>query len=294
MVEDYLHTWTYSPPNGGGTNGAYTKEERSLLWTPEPETVDGWDIKFILDVDGFFYPSQIITVKESLVIQTTVELPGLINQDISYYQPKKYLGTWQSMTDGGGIEYVFGGIEGSGFLTNETMTLVYYHRLSVAPSQQHYPMGSGKIDQCGFDLEKHTIIKSNPYSEKDGFRPVGDAGLFGTRLPYERSTFEKGFTSIKPAFKRVGLVTSPGSIVSSITHRLQSVKDLTVKPQDSMGTEHCQGDLGSCDLALNEYIKNHPPGQIMKGHLEGPGWIHHVWNQEGCTPRDISFKANEA
>lgn len=178
----------------------------------------------IFDGAPQFYLGSTIHVQEILEIESAIIIgkEHLVDVDFKWFQPKKYIGTYQF--EAGLTSILNEGENGQGFLTNEKHTFIRRSQYTITANPD-VPIAYEQtflVDNCNFEIVEAGVTFGG--AEISIQRPLRNESMFQgkisqTRVPLSDAQYNQFFNTI-------GLYYNPGCTLTSLTHRVQVINSI--------------------------------------------------------------------
>lgn len=183
-------------------------------------------IQFSQIFDGApqFYTGSVINVQEILEIETSI-IPAqarLVDVDLRWFQPKRYIGTYQFEA---GLTSILNEQElGQGFLTNELHTFIRRSTYTIV-ADPDVPIAAEQVftvSNCNFEtVEASASVGGATISIQ---KPLRNDNMFQGRMSQSRAPLTDG--NYNQFFRTIGLYINPGCIPVALRHRIAVINTL--------------------------------------------------------------------
>jgi hypothetical protein len=203
-------------------------------------------------IDGsIYYPGSTIQIQEIVDIQTSIYDAALVDVDFNWFEPRKYLGSYQVQSDYG----LNRDVADDGFLTSEYQRITRYSYYTITSDGQGAVTLPNKnyINDCNFDLRDDII--SNPpavnilrqvLDNKGDNHPVFtvDNTLAPVSLANDR---------FYPRMLGVGLFLKPGVELDFVKYRARAINGVRVA-LPSVVARTCDTRQSPCEAQFTAFI----------------------------------------
>jgi len=201
-----------------------------------------------------YYHGSSVEVQETMRIITNVTDPTVIDVDLEWFSPKRYLGTWQAIGQSGTPTWEEGTY---GFLNSQVQDISFRSRYTIVANPNTLVANGDQIDlnTCNFYLQPDVYLFPNNPIPIPGYRAVESFPQFigvqtYTAAPLENKEYNQFITGM-------GLFLKPGVEGISLNYKIAIINDIyTDYPAYNAPT--CQFLPVNCQAQFAAYVASNP------------------------------------
>jgi hypothetical protein len=207
-------------------------------------------------IDGsIYYPGSTIQIQEIVDIQTSIYDATLVDIDFNWFEPRKYLGSYQVQSDYG----LNRDVADDGFLTSEYQRITRYSYYTITSDGQGAVTLPNKnyINDCNFDLRDDII--SNPPAVNILRQVLDNKGDDHPIFTVDNTLAPVSLANDRfyPRMLGVGLFLKPGVELDFVKYRARAINGVRVA-LPSVAAKVCDTKQSSCEQLYAAYVAANP------------------------------------